>query len=660
MPLIADLFQVAILLTCLLGLGLASRRFLPEVPFSLHFCFAPLVLVAGLFFLEHFFPLGQLPWLWLPGLAISAWLIRNAGINLWRESVLWYFILGFGFCFLWRYAFPDIYPFSDRLNDHALLMSNAGGGQLPAEDIWMKGAKSNTYYIFQYYAAGLIHRFIGCGPGLTYHLGYCTIVGLTTAAIGMGVQLATQSLPAGLFASLCLILGGNGATLVTPFMNSGGAPSPLAAERFIGSYAMPAVPEYKTDFGVWLIHFIGLSKVDAPMEYYSYAIYIGDFHPPLSSCLFLALAILAIGCAERAAPGSLTEKICVAAAIATPFYMDISTTWTAPLQGILILGWLVYRWLIGKRDRWQFLLLIAVVAMAAIFPYFNQFARQSGGYIVHLQWVPERPPFLNWFLVMLPACLVWACCLWSALTTPLARLLVVVGLVTLAGTYCFEMHDSYGGVFEIYDTSMKWWSWVFTMIVTLGLICVWPHPILRPIIVFFLILTILANSYILGEYWWYTPKDHLGRLDGYAWFTDDPLQNSIYQELQSLPRGVVLESSPNTGSADITLAQFSGHYSLGGSTFFEYFWRGNPPDIAQMEANREKFYTGTLNNPESWLRGIIPGGVTYIVWLNRDNQRGPQNWAKINDQIKNDYDWRETQQDGDSHWGIWIEKPTRK
>ena len=76
-----------------------------------------------------------------------------------------------------------------------------------------------------------------------------------------------------------------------------------------------------------------------------------------------------------------------------------------------------------------------------------------------------------------------------------------------------------------------------------------------------------------------------------------------------------------------------------------------------METNRNKFYTGTLNNPESWLRGIVPGGVTYIVWLGRDNQRGPQNWAKINDQIKDDYDWRETQQDGADHWGIWMQRP---
>jgi len=657
MPLLADLFQVFILITCLIGLGLSSRRFFPEVPFSLHFCFAPVALVAVLFCLEHYLPLGQMPWLWIPGTALSLWLIRTAGGDLAKEPVLWYFILGFGFCFFWRYSYPDIYPFSDRLNDHVQLVSNAEGGRLPAEDVWMKGAKSNTYYIFQYYAAGLIHRFIGCTSGLTFHLGYCTIVGLTTAAIGSGIQQATKSIRAGLFASLCLILGGNGATLFVPFMDSRGAPSPLDAERFIGSYAMPAVPEFKTAFGVWLIHFIGLSQVDAPMEFYSYAIYLGDFHPPLSAFLFLALAILSIGCAERALPGSLTEKVCVAAAVATPFYVAISSTWTAPLQGILILGWLVYRWLMGRKDRWQFLLLSALVPLALIFPYFSQFAYETGGYGTHLQWVPQRPPFLNWLLIMLPAFLIWVGCLWAALTAPLARMIVVVGLVIMAGTFFIEMHSIYGGTFEIYDTAMKWWGWVFTSTLMLGLMCVWPHPVLRSIAVVFLALTILANSYILGEYWWYNPKDHMGRLDGYAWFTDDPHQNAIYQELQSLPKGVLLESAPDNAAAAISLAQFSGHYSLGGWTWFEMFWRGNPDDIFQLETNRNKFYNGTLNNPESWLQGIVPGGVTYIVWLQRDNQRGPKNWAKINDQIKDDYDWRETYQDGDDHWGIWMQRP---
>ena len=655
MPLLADLFQAAILITALLGLGLASQRIWPEVPFCLHFCFAPLAFTACLFFLEHFLPLGQPKWLWIPGMVLSGWLIRTASPTWSKEPVLWYFFLGFSYCFLWRYTFPDIYPFSDRLNDHVHLMTYSAGGRLPAEDVWMKGNLSNCYYIFQYYAAGLIHRFLGSGPGLTFHLGYCAIIGLTTAAFGAAAQVAAKSIKAGWFACICLILGGNGATLVTPFMN-GAPPSPLAAERFIGSYAMPADPEYKTAFGSWLVHLIGPSKVDAPMEYFSYAIYIGDYHPPLSCFFLMALAVLAIVVAEGAVPGSLTEKFCVVGAISTPCFMLISSTMTVPFQGFLILGWLIYRWLIGRRDSWQFLLLVGIALMSLIFPYFSQFAYQSGNYTAHFQLMTERPPFLNWVLVMLPGILLWICCLWAARTQALARLVVVVGFISLIVTYFFEIFNGYTGIYEIYDTTMKWWPWVFTFLIMMGLICIWPYRNLRVIVIPFFVLTILANSYIMGAYWWTTPKDHLGRLDGYAWFTDVPHQEAIYEQLQTLPKGVVLESAPDSGSAAITLAQFSGHYSLGGWTFFELFWRGNRQDIVQLEQNRDKFYNGKLDNAASWLRGIVPGGVDYIVWLNRDNDRGLDIWPKINDAIKDDYDWRSTFEYNLGHWGMWVKK----
>ena len=104
---------------------------------------------TGLFFLEHYLPLGQLPWLWVPGLAISCCLIGNAEKTLWRESVFWYFLLGFGVCFLWRFTWPDLMAFSENLSDHAQLVSNSAGGLLPADDIWVKGSKDDIYYVFQ-------------------------------------------------------------------------------------------------------------------------------------------------------------------------------------------------------------------------------------------------------------------------------------------------------------------------------------------------------------------------------------------------------------------------------------------------------------------------------------------------------------------------------
>jgi len=656
MPLIADLFQVCILITCLIGIGLVGKLILPEAPFSLHFCFTPLALIAVLFCLEHYLPLGQMPWLWVPGILLSLWLMRAAGKNLAKEPVLWYFLIGFGVCFFWRFSFPDICPVSEMLPDNDHLVSYSAGGQLPAEDVWMKGTKDDSYYILQYYAAGLIHRWMGCGPGLTYHLGYCMLVAFGIAGAGAGVQAATRSSWAGFLASVSLALGGVGTTLLTPFMAPNYSPSPLAAMRFIGSYA---VFNGMTPFGTWLLQHIGVSKVDAPIEYYSYIIMLGDFHPSISSLTLFGLVILAIGVAERAVPGSITDKICVTGAISTAVFMLISNTWITPLQIPLVVCWLIYRWWNDRGDRWTYLLGSCLVCFALIFPYFSQFAYESRNYPIRFDWVSERPPFLNWLALMFPACLMWFASLWAARTEPLARFTVIVGIGSMIGTYFFYLHDVYGGVFAVFNTTLKWWPWVYALVLMLGLMSIWPYLILRRIGYVIIFLTLVGNLYIYGLYWQNTPKDHMGRMDGYAWFTDvGNEQRSVYQQLQTLPKGVVLESTtPNTADTGNSLALFTGQYSLGGWTGHEKLWREGRADIDQLAANREKFYSGTMDNAASWLRGIVPGGVTYIVWLNRDNDRGLQIWPKINDAIKDDYDWRSTYEYNEGHWGMWVKKP---
>jgi len=654
MALFADGFQIFILLNCLLGLGLLSRLFAREVPFALHFCCTPLVLAGGLFFLEHFLPLGQLPWLWIPALIVSCILILQNDKTFLKEPVLLFFLFGFVVCLFWRLSFPDIYPTSENLSDHMHLISNSRGELLPANDCWVKGAKDDDYYVFQFYATGLIHRFIGCDLGLTYHLGYCVIAGFTAVAIGCGIEAVTCSLTAGWLAVVFLVLGGNGATIWTPFMQK----LPLGfpdSMRFIGCYAMPANNELN-HFGHWLVKFLGPSKVIAPMEYYSYTLLLGDFHPPLSSIFFLSLAILAIGLAERSRVGSLTDKLCVLVAISTPFFVLISNTWTVPLQGILVACWLIYRRLTGRPDSFVFIFLTGFFCYAMIAPFFIVFAHATSGQN-KIAWVPERALFLNWLVVMLPACVTWIGCLWTARTRSLTRFVVVFGLFVLAGTYFFHVDDDYGGEFEIFNTSLKWWPWIYTFLVTLGFACAWPNKTTRFVGIGILALSMGGNLYIFSNYWLTTSKMHAARLDGYAWFTDDPQQRAIYEQLLSLPKGVLIESiPPQAVSATLSLAQFTGNDSVAGYSWHEVLWRGARNDLILFTNRVDQFYLGLLPDPTGWLRSAVPGGITYIVWMGRDNDRELQIWPKINDQIQADYDWHSTYEDREAHWGIWIKR----
>src|SRR5208283_1023699 len=104
------------------------------------------------------------------------------------------------------------------------------------------------------------------------------------------------------------------------------------------------------------------------------------------------------------------------------------------------------------------------------------------------------------------------------------------------GTYFFYLHDVYGGVFAVFNTTLKWWPWVYALVLVLGWMSIWPHRILRNIGYLILLLTLVGNIDIFGLYWQNASKGHMGRMDGYAWFTDDSNQRSIYQQLQALPR----------------------------------------------------------------------------------------------------------------------------
>jgi hypothetical protein len=240
----------------------------------------------------------------------------------------------------------------------------------------------------------------------------------------------------------------------------------------------------------------------------------------------------------------------------------------------------------------------------------------------------------------------------------MAIFIVVMGAGAMIGTYVFYGHDMYGGPFAVFNTTLKWWPWAYALVLSLGIGVCWSTLLLRRIAMGIVILTLVGNLWIFGGSWLAQPKTHLGRLDGYAWFTDaEPEQRAIIEVLKTLPKGVVMESvPPNPSGPCITIAQFTGHYSLGGWIGHEMLWRGARIDLVALGNGRDAFYNSQLKDPVSWLNAAMPGGVNYIVWLDRDSARGPNNWPGVNDSIKSAYDWKEINTIGDTHWGIWVRK----
>jgi uncharacterized membrane protein len=191
----------------LMGAGLAAGRFIGD--YAIARVTGVLAVCLAFFCLEHFVGLG--PHLLLLPLttSFSLWLIwRNwpAVRENWGSEAL--FGIGFFYCLLWRYTLPDIDWSEDKMPNYALIESYMRGTRLPPPDLWLPPFRANWYYSFQHYGASLLGRLIGVGPGVSYHLAFCTLVGFMTLLMGSCVGRLCSWKPGRWVAILSLLVGG--------------------------------------------------------------------------------------------------------------------------------------------------------------------------------------------------------------------------------------------------------------------------------------------------------------------------------------------------------------------------------------------------------------------------------------------------------------------
>ncbi len=692
---LADFLQLALLLLNLIGLGLAGQRLVPRLPFYLHFCLFPMVLFLALFFLEHFVALRNPSWIWLPMTIGTLWLLdRHGWLRTLNENVLKYFMVGFLICLFWRVSYPDLFPHSDTLRDLSILTSACEGNGLPMNDIWVHGSKLDTYAVFQYYCGAWVHRAFGCSCALTYQLAYCCIVGYTTAAVGMALEVYTQARILPYVAVIFFAIGGNGASLLTPFMGVD-RPGFTVPMRCVGSYAQQPGPNtaYLSPFGRLLIQTMGASQVDAPMDFAAYSIVIGDFHPPLSTFLILSYALLAVALSERAERGSLPDRVCVAVIVASPFVLFIANPWTAPLQLVFAVLWVLYRswpvlrttWSVAKvshvqmwipnNAEWIFTTTCAAAAAVLVAPGAITYILSNRPEI-GIDWVTIGVPASNWFFLMFPAalCVVWPCARIQKL--PLVRFMLLVSATTVWATIWLRFKDN-GGAYEVYRTTFETWPWVFHFMMVTGLMCLgFQHTERRKVPVWLgmalvpLTLALVGNVYIYGGYYADNKPIHFGEMNGLGWLISesgvhegDDLQvrqweRNLLMVVQILPHGVLIESDPNLGTPALVFSTFTGQHTLCGAPWIELSIRKDRSDLENTFETMKHFYSGDLPNVRSWLTGVTPGGVIYIIWQPRDNRENDNGelWNRINSQIAQDYDWRWISDNPDRPVGIWIRK----
>jgi hypothetical protein len=211
----------------------------------------------------------------------------------------------FAWAFAWRFAYPGLVASSEKIGNLAMISSYLPGDRLPPQDAWFPPFPFDVYYSFQHYAAALLGRVFGLGPGLTYNISFCLVMALTITSAAVFAYAVCRRAGRTVLVVVAFAAGGTGATLPVHFMMD--EPQLHSSMRFIGGTATPQFVQ--TPFGRALAA-TGAKpdeRVELPSETFAYLLSLGDYHPPLSGFYLLMLAMLCLALIETGV-GALARR----------------------------------------------------------------------------------------------------------------------------------------------------------------------------------------------------------------------------------------------------------------------------------------------------------------------------------------------------------------
>lgn len=626
---------IAALWINLLGAGLAAWVFIKDYAVARITGLLALGLVC--FFIEHFWGWGPHPVL-LPFTTIISFMLiwRHRRVLRENRGLEALFAAGFFYCFAWRYTFPDINFTGEKMPNLAMIEAYMRGVRLPPPDVWLPPFTLNFYYSFQHYGASFLGRLLDLGPGPSYHLAYCSLVGYITLLAGSCVSRLCPWTPGRWAGMLALLIGGSGAVVAAHIIMHHAYM--MDSVRFVsGAINHGNTNNLGKQVAEWMAK-PGVDPRDLPMEPLSYVVVNGDYHPPLMAFLLLAFATTLIAAQATGATGGArwTNNLLLTATL--PIAL-ISNAWVLPLQFILVGGWILFRALAGDRG-YLVPALVGVAATAILeYPYLIEFTRQSIGDNASLGITAsqDHTPLLGWLMTFWPVVGIMILALFNRERRPLVFFLVGIWAVELAFTELFYNHDVYGGVWIRFNTTLKWWSWVYAgILLTLGAINLGSKSAVCRYGTLLMVLPTLIFARDMGVDFNRQKKDSFGKLEGYYWLKDDVIRDLV-TVLRSRPDGIALESGPimaNSESQAVTL--FANKMSYVGWPWHETTWRGALSEIHERMSENDAFYTGKLQDPLGWL---LHNNIRYVIWLPRDNMYANAHFAPIFEQIKSRYYW---------------------
>ena len=674
-----NFFLVTLVLVNITGVGLLATRWI-RLPYGLAQAAAVLGSCSVLFFIEHLQGLGPLGWVMPFSTLGSVWLMysERAQLRLAWPATRW-LLIGFGYAFAWRYALPNIDSNTERLPDLSFIVNYMQGVTLPPPDIWYPPHVLNHYYSFQHYGAALLGRVFMIEPGVAYNVSYAVLSGLTmSAAYEVVSQICRQRWAQALVLAAFLV-GGTGASIITPFMSK---PEPKVwwtehtydSMRFAGGTTYYP-NERLSAFGQWIKELgtpIGAQRdqvYELPMETFSYVVELGDYHAPLGGFWILAVSLAALVLLRRN-PADAHAAALLGATIPLTVAID---TWNLPFQGLMAVGLIGFLWLERRESvarsrpalapvNWQAFLVGSAGTAFLMYPFFNYFLVLNIGNKSPLQMIPAgaNTPVLYFLIVFWPVLIVSLLHFFAARGT--ARFHAFFWLLALFASELFYINDIYAGSAERFNTTLKWWPWVFNgALLTLAasnLNSTAKFVRYGTVTVLALLLTYTAS---LAHYYFGTVYNlsvmgiwHKGELNGSAWLRQDPPVRTALEYLKVNPRGIMLESPDNMAFCQVgAFSLFSGQPTLLGWASHEQLWRGYLTDTYDRYLNIKKLYTGDMVEPLKFLKAH---DVRYVLWLPRDNAN-KEALVKLSAQLAADFQWNEFYRANENYAvGIWTRR----
>jgi hypothetical protein len=674
---------VSLLAINLMGLALLLRRWFPDHAIAKAAGVIGFVLVF--FFIEHFAGLGRLVWMWPLTTAISLGLVwrrrEELKAGLWEQELV--FLIAFATALSWKYCFPDIDAQGEKLTELAFVNNYIHGDTLPPPDSWLPHFRFNVYYALQHYGAALLGRIMGLENGYALNLAFAVLWALLASLAWSVASRFSTSRIARIVLVAAVMVGGSGIAPLTHLVyrhenvTSREAIADAASDnvwmgmRFAGEY----VDRVNTDLGKALFPLLrpedrptpDFESRALPLETIAYISFLGDYSPSLGGFLLLFVALAGIAGLE-ASPSTLlvpVEGEEAGSADAKNFALQMLLAATVPLtlavnarvfplQCILLLGWLIYRYVRKDPPDWWALCAGGLGALALIYPFFSQFA--SHGLSASIETVNDfdHTPWNIFIGLHWPILVLMVLTLFLVRRHRLALLAGVVFAVLLLLSEMLFLNQHAGPKYSRFDSVLAWWGWIYAgSVLFLGAICLSGGKWVRGIALAVL-LAISTYAIDIGIYWAFSPTPSMGKMFGHAWLNRDSVDKTILEFLKAAPRGVVLESlDSNAYTPSSAFALFSGQSSLNGWPDHESLWRASPSYIAQNAERNRLFYRGNLPDAERWL---VVNDVRYILWTRRDQQRQADARPRIDAQISGSYAWIAVWTGSGEELGYWMRK----